>query len=296
MDLSQTIDILHAKDLAGFKKLYFNPQKPVVIKGLADSTDAATKWSISFFKETMGDVMVELFDNNNKTSASSAFLKPDIHMRFSDYLDIIAQNEPSGLRMFLSDLFKQNPNLRKDFPCPHIFKGTLGRLGYMFFAARDTTVRLHYDIDLSNVLHTHFGGKKRVVLISPEYSNDLYRLPLNTYSLVDLDHPDFKEYPALQNVKGFTTVLHNGDSIFMPSGYWHYMTYLDSSFSVSYRKLAGSPRLVLKGMVNLLVYMPLDKMLNKLFGARWLNIKKGIAWKRAAGQDDSSYRTSSLSE
>ena len=177
----------------------------------------------------------------------------------------IKKDEHTDLRLFLCNLFKYNPELRKEYPCPDVFKGLLDKKGYMFFGGKDTTVRIHYDIDMSNVLLTQFGGRKRVILIAPEYADLLYRLPFNTYSLIDFDNPDYTKFPALRYVKGYEVVLEPGDSIFMPSGYWHYMTYLEGSFSVSYRKLSPHLKDNLEGVVNLGVFLPLDSCMTAVF-------------------------------
>ncbi len=280
MDLSLKIDTVESIDSEIFNRNYFNVQKPLVIKGLAKNTDALYKWSIPYFKHTVGDVLIDVYDNSNKDSAKSAFTVPDLKMKFSDYLDILNKNEHSNLRIFLFDLFKYSDQLKKDFPCPYLFKGMLDNIGHMFFGCKGTTVRIHYDIDMSNVLHTHFGGRKRVVLIAPEYSSMLYCLPLNTYSLIDPDKPDLKKYPALKYVKGYDFILEPGDSLFMPSGYWHYMTYLESSFSVSYRRIGPTLKSPLQGLMNLGLYMPADKLLNKVMDDKWLMMKEQIAENR----------------
>jgi hypothetical protein len=210
-------------------------------------------------------------------------------MKFKDYLDIVLSNEHTDLRIFLYDLFKHNDQLKKEYPCPEILDGFLSDKAFMFFGGKDTTVRIHYDIDMSNVLHTHFGGRKKVILISPEYSKLLYCLPLNTYSLIDLDNLDYNKYPGLKFVKGYEVVLEPGDSIFMPSGYWHYMTYLEGSFSVSYRKIAPGLKFKLEGILNLAVFMPIDKLLNKFFGKEWVEAKNNIAQKRANNILDKQY-------
>jgi hypothetical protein len=281
MDLSLQIDKVNTINCTQFKEQYFKPQKPVIIKGLAQGSFAESNWSINYFKETMGNCNIDLYDNANKKSAASANTTPDLTMKFSDFLTIISKEEPSTLRIFLFNMFKLNPNLKKEFPCPKIFKGILDDVGHMFFAGKNTTVRIHYDIDMSNVLHTHFGGRKRVVLIPPEYTDLLYRLPLNTYSLVNIDKPDYKNYPGLRLVKGYDFILEPGDSLFMPEGYWHYMTYLETGFSISHRKIASSLHSKLQGFACLCLTMPIDKLINKLVGDKWLDIKKQIAKKRA---------------
>jgi ribosomal protein L16 Arg81 hydroxylase len=85
----------------------------------------------------------------------------------------------------------------------------------------------------------------------------------------------------LKFVKGFDFILEHGDSIFMPAGYWHYMTYLNGSFSVSYRKLSPNIKHSLEGLLYLGLMMPLDKLLNKVIGESWLKTKNNIAQKRA---------------
>jgi hypothetical protein len=277
MDLKQKIDVVDTTGLKDFNEHYFRPQKPVIIKGLADNKIAGKRWTIDYFKQTMGDLEIDVFDNANKKSASSAFTTPDLKMKFSDYLEVIGKDQKTDLRIFLFDCFKSNPTLKDEFPCPEIFKGVLDNVGYMFFGGKDTTVRIHYDIDMSNVLLTHFGGRKKVILIAPEYNDFLYRLPYNTYSLINLDAINHKKYPALAFVKGYECVLEHGDSIFMPSGYWHYMTYLEGSFSISYRKLAPSFQSKMKGLVNIALKMPYDKLMNRVLGSKWLTMKEQIA-------------------
>lgn len=263
-----------------FKRNYLIPQKPVVIKGLADNYPAGKKWTIDYIKEVCGPVMVDVFDNSN-SNKGSAFTNPDLKMPFSEYVNTIIENKPTTLRMFLFNMFKAKPGLRKDFPCPAIFKGILGRIGYMFFGAKDIKVRIHQDIDMSNVLLTQFYGRKKVVLIDPKYSELLYKLPYNTYSLVDLDKPDYEKYPGLQYIEVQECILEHGDSLYMPSGFWHYITYVDGGFSVSYRKMAHSLKAKKDGLMNLLVYMPFDKFMNKMQGEKWVLKKELMAQRRA---------------
>jgi hypothetical protein len=281
MELKQQIDVLDFKDLEKFKEDYFLTQKPVILKGLADEKVAGQSWSIKYFKEKAGDLEVSVFNNANKKSAKSAFTTPDLKMNFGEYLSIIQKDEKTDLRIFGMRISKELPDLSNDFPCPKIFEGVLGKIGLMFFGGKNTTVRIHYDIDMSNVLLTHFGGKKKVVLIAPQYTDLLYRLPYSTYSLINLDDLDFVKYPGLLFIKAYECTLEHGDSIFMPSGYWHYMTYLEGSMSVSYRKRSPSLQTNLKGLRNILLLMPFDKLMGKVIGPKWLDSKEKIAHKKA---------------
>lgn len=281
MKTNKNIDCVNEISISDFKKHYYYPQKPVLIKGLANKYPAGKKWNLEFLKTFCSDVTVDLFDNSAQGSAASAYTVPDLQMKFSEYMDIITKDEPSSLRVFLFNMFKRKPELRKDFPCPDLFKGILGKFGYMFFGSKGITVRIHQDIDMSGVLLTQFHGRKKVVLVSPQYSDLLYRLPFNTYSLVNLDKPDYKKYPGLEYVEASECVIEPGDALFMPSGYWHYITYLDGGFGVSYRKLAPGIKMKILGLLSLAVYMPFDKLMNKLWPSGWLKKKEQIAEKKA---------------
>jgi Cupin-like domain len=281
MDLSRKIDVVENIEVEEFRKNYLKQQTPVIIKGLAKNKIAGEKWSINYFKETMGNLNIGVYNGGSKKSTSSAHTTPDIEMKLNDYLSIIEKNEPTDLRIFLFNFFKLNPKLQEEFPCPVIFKGVLDNIGHMFFGGKNTTVRIHYDIDMSNVLLTHFGGKKKVVLISPEYTDLLYRLPFNTFSLINLDKPDYEKYAGLEYIIGYECILQPGDSLFIPSGYWHYMTYLEGGFSISYRKIAPTIETKIQGLMNVAVLMPFDKLMGRILGHKWLAIKEQIAKTKA---------------
>lgn len=282
LDLNLPIDSVDVKNLSveEFKKKYFKPQIPVILKGLAYEQPAGEKWQLDWFKETMGDVTVDLYDNRLKHHEYSTTTKPDVQMPFRDYIDIIKKDENTPLRMFLFNLYKHNKDLKKDFANPKYITGLMKGMGYMFFGGKDTDVRLHYDIDNSNVILTQFGGEKRVVLFAPEYSDLLYRMPFNTHSNIDVFKASHEEYPALKYVKGYDFVLEHGDAIFMPSGYWHYNTYLNGGMGVSYRMMPSNIPGMFKGVMNVGPMMALDKMLNRAVGGPWIRYKERLMDRR----------------
>ena len=120
-------------------------------------------------------------------------------MRFDDYLNLI-QKEPTDLRLFLFPVFKHKPELLKDFGYPDIVKGYI-KIPFMFFGPPKSIVRMHQDIDMSNVFLTQFHGRKRVYLFAPDQSTLLYRLPFNVHSTVDVDNPDYEAYPGFNMLK-----------------------------------------------------------------------------------------------
>ena len=193
LNLSLKCAVENAADLSqkDFNKKYLKPQKPVLLKGLANMQPAGKKWTIDWFKETMGDLKIAVFDNNEKRHVYSTTVDPDFKMPFGEFLDIITKDEPSSVRMFRYNLYKQNPELKKDFSCPKFIDyAPMNSFGFMFLGGKGTDVRLHYDVDNSNVLLTQIHGSKRVILYPPSESKFLNKVPYNTHSLADLKNPD----------------------------------------------------------------------------------------------------------
>ncbi|MGZ3901014.1 MAG: cupin-like domain-containing protein, partial [Bacteroidia bacterium] len=210
-----------------------------------------------------------------------AYTFGDLKMPFEQFLDLIRKKEATSYRLFLFNGFKHCKELKKDFPCPKIFKGLLDHIGFMFFGGTSTTVRVHYDIDMSNVLHTQFSGRKRIILISPEYSDFLYKTPFNTFSIADLEKPDYETFPALHYVRGYDVTLEPGDTLYMPEGYWHHMTYTEGGFGVAYRKMAHLPANLIDGLLNTTVRLWFDKLMLYINTDLWMEWKRKTAFSRA---------------
>mgnify|MGYP001492391015 FL=1 len=281
MDLSLKIDIVEDISTEDFKQNYFIPQKPLLINGgIIKKTKAYRKWSIDFFKKEMGNIEVDIYDNAVIKSKTTALTSGDLKMKFADFLNIVEKNEPTTLRMFLFNGFKYKPELRKDFPKPKIFSGLLN-MGFLFFGGNSTSVRMHFDIDYSNVLMTQVKGRKKVILISPKYNRFIYKLPYNSFSLVDFDNIDYKKHPALKNIKGYEFVMDEGDSLFMPSAYWHFNVYIDGGYALSYRKTAHSLKDKYNGFMNVTFRLLLDKLMTAVAKNKWTQYKINQAIKTA---------------
>lgn len=281
MDLSLKIDQVDHSDITveEFRKSYLNQSKPLLIKGFAKDFPAGELWTFDYFKQKMGDFEVGIFDNSKKST--STYVKPDLYMKISKFLDIIQKDEETPYRIFLFNMFKEFPELRKEFPTPPHAKGILGDLGLAFFGGKNTNVRVHFDIDCSSVLMTQFIGRKRVVLISPEYETLFYKLPFSGFSMVDIEKPDYNKFPGLKYVKGYDFVMDPGDALFMPSRYWHYNTYLEGGMAVSYRVIANEPVSVYNGLMNTSFRLMYDKMMGKVLKDKWVEKKIAKAIARA---------------
>ena len=268
-----------------FEKQFYFPQKPVVIKGLFANDPADGKWGLNFFKKQMGSLPVGIFDATLE-SVDRAYKKPHYQMSFADYLQEIQQG-PTKKRLFLFNAFKHNPSLLDDFRFPEICGGFIRSFPFMFFGGEGSVTRAHQDVDMSCIFLTQFEGRKRVVLFDPIHSKLLYRLPFNVHTPVDIDNPDFDKYPGLQFVQGLETTLTYGDTLFIPSGWWHYIQYLDSGFSMSLRCLSPHKKDWIMGAWKVGVVSTLDDWLRKSIGKKkWYQYKEDRAIRLAQEEID----------
>jgi hypothetical protein len=260
------IDVVEDITQEEFRKKYLIPRKPVVIRNMAKSWPAYQKWTMEYMKETVGDVEVPLYDSS-KADPSAPINASAAKMKFGDYIDLI-QREPTDLRIFLFDPIKSAPKLLEDYLSPkELMGGFLDKYPNMFFGGKGSVTFLHYDIDMAHIFHTHFNGRKHILLFDYKWKDRLYKIPYATYALEDYDisNPDFEKFPALDGVEGIECFLEHGDTLFMPTGWWHWMKYLDGSFSISLRAWDKSWAVKAHSLWNLTVQRNFDNFMKRKF-------------------------------
>jgi hypothetical protein len=248
------------------------PNRPVVITDWASSWPALKKWTPEFFAKKYGALQVKVYDASF-ARAGTSYMSSVKKMPFKEYLHLM-MTTAMDLRMFAFNASWHTPELRDDILSPPIANRDSKGLIFMFFGCKNSVTPMHYDPDLRHLFHTVLHGKKRVVLFPNEESKNLYKHPFNTRSYVDVDHPDFNKFPRLKNVTGYQTILTPGETLFIPSGYWHYMVYEEGGYAVCTRGPHSSLKGWLRGYVNLLVFFPVDKIMNRLFPGHWFRWKE----------------------
>ena len=276
------VDTVDTIDAITFQKEYLAKRKPLVIKGLTKNWPAREKWTPEYMKAAVGDKMVPLYDNS-KADPSKPINAAAAEMKFADYIDLI-KTRPTELRIFFFNIFKQAPQLLNDIILPKdLMGGFLESMPAMFFGGSNSVTFLHYDIDLPHIFHTHFGGRKQVILFENKWKRRLYCIPNATYALEDYDvsNPDFNKFPALKGVEGQEVFLEHGDTLFMPTGYWHWMKYLDGSYSLSLRAWDASISRKVASLGNLAMKGGVDSVLKMIFKAPYAKFREELAVKWA---------------
>jgi hypothetical protein len=263
-----------------FKRDFYEPGQPVVIKKLSHEWPAVSKWNWDYFKQLVGDKRVPLY-NNVKSDAYTPVNKADDYKTFGEYIDMISKG-PAAWRIFLFNIFDHAPELINDFTWPeHLMKGFIKKYPMLFTGGAGSITHMHFDIDLSHILHTQFAGRKRVLMFPYKEQYKLYRKPFEVLSLADFSRYyeqdgsiDYQKFPALKLAEGLDFILEPGDTLFMPAGYWHHMEYLDSGFAMSLRAMQPSLGGKLKGAWNLLGMRSIDTVMKKTAPKWWYHRKE----------------------
>jgi hypothetical protein len=270
-----------------FRNEFYHTNQPVVIRRLSHDWPAFTKWNWEYFRQLVGDKKVPLY-NNVKSDAYTPVNKADDYKTFGEYIDMISQG-PAGWRIFLFNIFDHAPQLINDFTWPeHMMKGFVKKYPMLFTGGAGSITHMHFDIDLSHILHTQFAGRKKVLLFPFEEQYKLYRKPYEVLSLADFSNyymqtgkPDYEKFPALKLAQGLEVTLEHGDTLFMPSGWWHHMEYLDSGFAMSLRALHPSITEKAKAAWNIFGMRSIDTVMKKTAPVWWYERKRKKVFENA---------------
>ena len=267
-----------------FRRNYYQPKKPVVISGLAEKWPAYRKWNWEYFIDIVGDKEVGVY-NNVKSDAYTPINTADAYMKFGDYLKQV-KDGPLELRIFLFNIFQHAPQIVNDFTWPEeLMKGFVKKYPMLFVGGQGSVTHIHFDIDMSHILHTQFMGRKRVLLFPFGEQHKLYRKPWEVLSMANFEGYfekfDYNSFPATRLAKGYEVILEHGDTLFMPAGYWHHMEYIDSGFAMSLRAMQSSLSGKLDGVWKLFGMRGIDTLMKKTAPVWWYNRKKNRVYELA---------------
>ncbi len=252
-----------------FLQKYNETGIPVILPKLMEDWPAKEKWDVDYLIETLGEEIVPVYSSKPAVGKSHQHAAAK-QMPLRDYLNLLKNGE-NDLRMFFYNILNNAPQMIKDFSYPDLGLKFFKKLPVLFVGGRGAKVQMHYDIDMANLILCHFGGVKKVLLIPPDQTPHMYKVPFSFSALYDVDFsdPDYEKYPALKKINGYSAVLHHGDALFIPSGYWHYIIYEDIGFSMTLRAFPTEFRQRLTLMKNIFVTRTVEGLMRKLVGQSW---------------------------
>jgi histone arginine demethylase JMJD6 len=229
--------------MAEFAAEYRNPRRPVIL------TDAARDWPVygrgtaDFFRREYGDRVVrvrghdyalrELIDLLQASTAEQPAPYPCKFEITKDFRELLPEVTPrfgyslpdrQANPLMPQQLFKYVNNLEI------FFGGPGGEFPY-----------LHYDVMRLHAWITQLHGDKEFTIYAPGQEHLLYVNPDMPWqsSIKDHHHPDYAAYPLLREAKAQKLVIHAGETLFLPCGWWHTARSLNVTVSVAFDQLGA---------------------------------------------------------
>ncbi|KAK2580279.1 hypothetical protein KPH14_012526 [Odynerus spinipes] len=226
--------------MESFYKDIFMPKVPAVLTGCMKYWNALHLWQdIDYLNKTAGSRTVPIEIGSHYTEEDWT----QNLVTFSEFLQshVIEGTQKIGY-LAQHQLFDQIPELKKDIIIPDYcsFSDTEDAEAEppdinAWFGPAETVSPLHYDI--KNNLLCQVLGYKRIFLYNPSDSVNLYPYDtklLHNTAQVDPVKPDYIKWPNLKKAKGFMCYLGPGEMLYIPPKWWHHVTALTPSFSVSF--------------------------------------------------------------
>ncbi len=231
--LTSSIDTVDRIEPQEFHQKYIRGNKPLLITQMMGGWPAMQKWSFEFFRD-LGSRQLVLLEEGNVMQGQTGFRK----QTFADFISQLMTDEcDSGRKAYLSvfRIFDAFPELQSDvdFSMLNQFKVKFSSSGWIGPAGTVTG----YHIDWGDNILAQIEGRKCIHLASPRDSPNMYPGKKfdqgTTISEVDMDAYDRTLFPLFEKVHHKRLVLHPGQMIFIPRGWWHHVRSLDRSISVS---------------------------------------------------------------
>ena len=228
-----------------FQKKYLDSDFPVILKECMIHWPACQenhRWTVNYIKKVAGNRTVPIEIGRQYTSNEWT----QKLMTITQFIDsFILNKDPNGY-LAQHQLFEQIPELKNDIIIPdycYLSKSSTESevenlqepLVQAWFGPQGTISPLHHD-PYDN-LFAQITGRKYVRLYNCELSHLVYPHEsgmLNNTSQVDVENVDNEKFPNFNKAYYYECILNEGDILYIPRKWWHYVRSLSVSFSVSF--------------------------------------------------------------
>lgn len=218
------------------------PDHPVLLPEATARWPALGRWTPDYFADRVGHRRVtvdgesctvrELLERIDRSTAED----PAPYLRAQKVAEVFP--ELSGdLEPMIDDA---RPNWAESRLLPPQVRR--GRLPEILLGGRGAGFHvLHYDKDRLHAFISQLYGPKDLFLFSPDQSDCLYpNESAPNQSMVDIHAPDLDRHPRFAEAEMLTTTLAPGDTVFIPSGWWHTTLMNQTSISVTWNMVEAS--------------------------------------------------------
>ena len=222
-----------------FLQRYVIPRKPAILLDAISTWPALNKWGPEFWKRTYGERSVVVDGKNHR-------LKEIVELALNSnperpapyYRNIKVRNEYPEL---MADISPYPPHCGPNwfhslpfFPIRDRIVGGGGHYELFIGGAGRSFPFLHFDSPGAHTFIHQIVGRKKFILFAPEDGKYLYPGEGKSFSvsrIKNLDDTESSTFPLYRHATRYEDEAGPGETLFMPSGWWHTARML--SFSVS---------------------------------------------------------------
>lgn len=225
-----------------FFEHYYVANRPVILTDFAKGWPAMTRWTPEFLRDHFGHLPVTVQSGRSSdpkfeehkalyqhTELLGDFARRVLEVRHSNDFYLTANNEllrHPEVQVLYEDVGRL---------VPYLDPARLRAESSLWFGPGGTITPLHHDA--THLFHLQVLGRKRWRFISPLQSPLLYNRN-GVFSPIDLDKPDLHRFPLFAQAQVLDVVVHPGEAVFLPLGWWHHVTSLDICISMSFSGMA----------------------------------------------------------
>lgn len=218
-----------------FYREFYAANRPVKLTGLVDHWPALERWTLDYLEEKVGTAQVEI--QAERTGHADYEADKDRHRRGALMRDVIAflRSDPVTNDFYITAANDTRNKqalaaLWDDLAPVSILQPSGGRDGFFWLGPAGTLTPFHHD--LTNNLLVQVTGRKQVRMV-PSWEVARMRNSLHCFS--DRSPEDFAPDSADRTAPPMLEcTIDRGEAIFLPIGWWHHVTALDRSISMSF--------------------------------------------------------------
>ena len=227
---------IEAPSRADFERHYVRASRPVVLTNVTAGWLPPHEWTPARMAARYGDARVvaaklargTLFDDERE-----GVLFERVLLR-----DFVASLDAPGVagHYVMAPTWNFPRALEQDFRLPPYCEGAAHMRAKVWVGKAGTMTPTHRDVPHN--LHVHLSGRKRWLLFRPADSRAMYSRGLFSgmpnFAQVDPERPDYDRFARFRGIAAVGGVVHPGETLFIPHGWWHHTRTLDDAVSMNF--------------------------------------------------------------
>ncbi len=221
--MASTIDRVKDISVEDFQRNYASRNLPVIISGCVDHWPARKKWNLDYFETRYGDKTLNFSDKNWRLGDFIEQVRSGIQP--APYLNQVKLDEQfPELYDDIRDLKYTRDNLLGSKLVPPGMRIVRGIKALFIGSGGSGFGKLHWDYSYLHVYISQLHGDKDFVVYAPSDSAFLYPKPgfaKNDSVIDDFNNFDADRYPDVRKATPLRFTVHEGETVFVPAGWWH---------------------------------------------------------------------------